>query len=157
MKYIMHGLTHHPLYESWYQMIRRCYSPTTKIYKYYGGRGIRVCEHLRSSPANLISLLGEKPSSHHTIDRPNNDGHYSCGLCAECTMNGWTLNVRWASHKQQSRNRGFVHKITILDKTLTIGEWGETAGLTRGAIYQRLRRGWSGADLLKPARICARS
>ncbi len=100
----IHGMSHHPVRNAWYDAIDRCYRKTHKQFKDWGGRGIRVCEYLRASPINLLALLGDRPPS-LSIDRVNNDGNYSCGTCAECRTNAWPMNLRWATKKQQANNR----------------------------------------------------
>lgn len=42
--YKTHGLRHHPLYARWRDIKKRCYNKNTENYKYYGGRGIKVCD-----------------------------------------------------------------------------------------------------------------
>ena len=37
-----HGNSQHVLYQTWYDMNRRCCDPSRKDYKHYGGRGITV-------------------------------------------------------------------------------------------------------------------
>ena|ERR1039458_2051172 len=101
-----HGLyaTHRREYMAWVNARRRCKDLTNK---YYGGRGIKMCARYREPIAGAIAWckdLGKKPLG-TTIDRIDNDGHYSCGQCEECVQNGWTFNLRWATHREQQANR----------------------------------------------------
>jgi hypothetical protein len=90
-----HGMSETSIFKTWNSMIRRCNNPSDKAYSYYGGRGIRVCRKWQGKNgfANFFSDMGEKPTSHHSIDRVNNDKGYS------------KKNCRWATKKQQSENR----------------------------------------------------
>jgi hypothetical protein len=84
--------TRTPTYESWAAMIKRCTNPKIKYFKYYGGRGIRVCERWRSFE-NFLADMGERPEG-TTIDRyPDKNGNYEPGNC------------RWATSKEQGRNK----------------------------------------------------
>lgn len=42
--YTKHGLSTHPLYQTWKSMMNRCYNSSNKNYQYYGGKGIKVCK-----------------------------------------------------------------------------------------------------------------
>ena len=39
-----HGLRKHPLYGVWNNMKSRCYSSKSAVYRFYGGRGVKVCD-----------------------------------------------------------------------------------------------------------------
>jgi hypothetical protein len=84
--------TKHPLYNTWYEMIRRCNNPGRHNYKYYGGRGIRVCERWLNSFDTFVTDMGEKPL-HYELDRIDNSKDYSPDNC------------RWATKSQQQINR----------------------------------------------------
>jgi hypothetical protein len=73
-------------------MIWRCDNPNGASWKYYGQRGITVCERWREFK-NFLADMGERPSG-KTIDRyPNKNGNYEPGNC------------RWATAKEQRANR----------------------------------------------------
>ena len=94
-----HGLAvhgrEHPLYGTWMGMMGRCTLPAHSAYRYYGGRGITVCERWRDASvflADIERLIGARPDG-MTLDRIDNEGHYEPG------------NVRWATAKQQAANK----------------------------------------------------
>jgi hypothetical protein len=80
-------------------MIQRCYDPKHVGFKWYGGRGITVCDRWRFGEDGLSGYecffqdIGPKPTPQHSLDRINNDGNYTPG------------NVRWADAKTQAANR----------------------------------------------------
>ena len=130
-------------------MIERCYRTSNSGYYNYGGRGIRICEFIRAGPENLFSIVGKRPKG-LSIDRPDNDGNYSCGSCAECKSKGWKKNLRWATAYQQARNQRDLNYITINGVTKCLAEWAEFYGLHRSTVNARYIRGARGEDLFKP-------
>lgn len=117
-------------YESWCSMIKRCTNPNDKNYKNYGERNIKVCERWKKFE-NFLKDMGEHPGSGYSLDRKNNEKGYS------------KENCRWATQKQQQRNRRNNHLVTYDDKTQCIAVWVEETGINRNTIVSRLRRGWS--------------
>lgn len=85
-----------PVYGAWCNMRKRCSDPNHKLYKYYGGRGITVCEEWNNSFLefyNYVSKLDHYGEIGRSIDRIDNDKGYFPG------------NVRWATAKEQANNQ----------------------------------------------------
>jgi hypothetical protein len=143
-----HGLSWNPEYFIWHNMIDRCYNPRSKRYGRYGGRGIKVCESWLHSVTNFYNDMGPRPSSRHSLDRINNDGHYSCGKCNECIEHDWIMNCRWATYKEQNRNNSRTRMLTFNNKTQCIADWSDETGIGRVAIRKRLQLGWTIEDTL---------
>ncbi len=149
MSRTIHGLSGTRVYKSWDQMKQRCENPKCEHYYKYGGRGISICQFIRSSPANIIHVIGNRPDG-LSIDRIDNNGNYSCGSCPQCLWNKWTLNVRWATWDQQAENRRSSKLLTFNGVTKTGAQWAKSLNMTSGAFYKRIRSGKLGEDLFAP-------
>lgn len=142
-----HGFYKTPGFTSWHSMRARCYKNTDKYWRDYGGRGIKVCERWRNSITAFLDDMGPRPEK-FTIDRKNNEGHYSCGKCAECIANAWDPNCHWISRLDQEKNKRTSVKITFNGETKIQSDWEKELGLRKGTIGDRLKRGWSISDAL---------
>lgn len=135
-----HGLGHKPMGAVWRSMMSRCNNPKNEYYKFYGGRGICVCQYLSSDPRAIELTIGSRPNG-LTIDRIDNNKHYSCGSCQQCLSNNWALNIRWLSTFFQARNRSNNRMVTYNGKTQCVYDWAKELGLKAGTIYYRLNNG----------------
>lgn len=88
---LKHGLSSHPLYKTWVNIMNRCYNESTPDYAHYGARGITVCERWHD-PATFIAEVSPRPTPAHTVDRIDVDGNYE------------PSNFRWATRQEQARN-----------------------------------------------------
>jgi hypothetical protein len=111
-------------------MWTRCTNNKFESYGNYGGRGIEVCKRWRSFE-NFIIDMGEKPNG-LSLDRINNDKGYS------------KKNCRWATSKEQCRNRRSNNFLTFQNETLCVTEWENRLNISSGTIHKRINiMGWS--------------
>ena len=143
------GLSRTPTGRSWIGLMGRCFRPSHTAFKHYGARGITVCSFIAASPWSIVGLIGHRPAN-KTLDRINNDMHYSCGKCQQCRDNGWTMNIRWATKSEQCNNRRTSHRLEINGEIKTVEQWSRFSGVSSKRIHARIKRGWTGEKLIMP-------
>lgn len=99
------------LFEIWRAMHRRCENPKARDYKWYGARGIQVCDrwgNFQVFLADLVTEIGLRPPDlypsgypKYTLDRIDVNGNYEPG------------NIRWADGDTQARNRRPVRVVSV--------------------------------------------
>ena len=129
-----------PWYNNYRCMKSRCYRPKDPSYKYYGGRGIKVCDEWLNIE-NFEKWVKEHPYfGGATLDRINADGDYEPSNC------------RWATMAEQDNNRRNTLYIEWNGENHTISEWAKITGLNRSTINNRYYRGDRGDKLFEEAR-----
>lgn len=117
-----------PHYLRWKGMIFRCYYPGSPFYKYWGARGIRICEEWRDFWVFQKWCI-ETYEDGRSIDRINNDGPYSSDNCRWATQSTQVLNSRqytparvlgrmaWYKKSQEAMHRKFGDPRKRVNKT----------------------------------------
>ena len=118
-----------PLYGVWAGILRRCNNPHDGTYERYGARGIRVCERWLSYE-NFKADMGPTYRRGLSIERNDNNGNYQ------------PENCRWATRKEQCRNRRSSFFIEYRGERRTVVEWGEILGVRWARIHARIKAGW---------------
>lgn len=122
-----HGLTGSSELSSFICAKGRCNNPKDKEYHNYGGRGI---EFRLDSVLDVINDIGFKPEPKHqySIERIDTNGHYEIG------------NLKWATMKEQQRNRRNNYIITINNISKCVSEWAEQYNISHERICGRINK-----------------
>ena len=122
-----HGMTHTRIREIWNCMKQRCYNPNHKHYKYYGGKGITICDewlHDFITFYNWSMTNGYNDSL--SIDRIDPNKGYDPSNC------------RWVSHKVQMNNQISNKHYEINGVSHTLAEWCEIYKAPQKRIRHRV-------------------
>lgn len=129
-----HGMTHTSLYNKWRGILGRCNIQSNSKYKSYGGRGIKNLwtsfedfrDDMQASYLRHVATHGEKQT---TIERVDVNGPYCKGNC------------RWATLKEQARNKTTSRFIMFRGQRRCLSEWAEIYGMTTIQLWGRLEQG----------------
>ncbi len=126
------GRTKHALYGTWFAMIERCEKQSHINYKYYGGRGIKVCKEWHDfwKFVEWSDSVGGRPKG-YTLDRKDNNGNYEPSNC------------RWADRKTQDSNKSSNTIIEYNGVSKTLSEWAEELNINLPTLSHRINRGWT--------------
>lgn len=131
MLYEKHYESLTPLYEVWKCMKRRCYNKNSTGFKYWGGRGITVCDEWQEYIPfrNWARANGYKRGL--TLEREDNNKGYNPNNCS------------WVTHAAQHRNRSDNKLITLFGETKLQEDWfNDPRCLTKkSTFFSRLKIG----------------
>lgn len=116
-------------YRIWIEMRQRCTNPKSNRYYSHGGRGIKVCKRWEKFET-FLNDMGARPKGTQ-LDRRNNDGDYKPSNC------------RWATRKEQARNKRNNRLVTVKGETKPLAQWCEELNLPYSRILARLNTGWT--------------
>lgn len=128
--HLKHGKTCTKEYRTWQRIKNRCYNEVDPNYISYGLRGIVVYDKWINDFEAFFTYMGYAPSKKHSIDRIDVNGNYEPG------------NVRWATTKQQNRNRRSNIMVEYKGETKTLMEWSEVLNISYAALQGRNNRKW---------------
>lgn len=124
-----HRSCSHPAYKTWTGMKKRCQNEDAQNYKYYGGRGIRVCEQWATFEG-FWADMGSTWEPGLTIERNDNDGGYTPDNC------------RWATMLEQAQNKRTSRIIDTPWGPIIQAEAARRAGISVQTLSSRMRAGW---------------
>lgn len=133
-----HGKTDSRLYYVWSGLKARCYNKNVYEYRFYGARGIRVCDEWRNDFSAFEKWMLDNgydecaPRGQYTIDRIDCNGNYS------------PENCRIITQQKQMSNLRSNHLLEYNGETHTLAEWGRITGISPFKIRNRIARlGWT--------------
>lgn len=112
-------------YKIWADIKTRCLNKNSRVFEYYGGRGIKICDRWLNSFENFLEDMGFAPSLHHSIDRIEVNGNYEPSNC------------KWATKEEQANNTRSNRFITFNGKRQTYVKWERELGPRKGTVWQR--------------------
>jgi hypothetical protein len=134
------------LYKIFCGMKQRCYNTNEKAYHNYGGRGITVCDEWLNNTLLFIAWAKSNGYKNNlTIERINNDKGYSPDNC------------KWATRKEQNRNRRDNVFITFKKETKNLIDWAEYLNMNHHTIMNRIKSGWTVKDALTVKPVVGRN
>lgn len=120
------------LFRIWSGIKRRCFTTTDYHYKWYGARGISMCDEWKNSFQTFYNwAISNGYQEDLSIDRVDNNGNYEPSNC------------RWVTHAEQMRNQGTNIMLTYNGKTLCAMDWSKEIGMSDATIRYRKKHGWS--------------
>lgn len=132
-----HGSSYTRLYSIWTGMKQRCFNKKIKSYKYYGAKGIRVCDEWLDFSIFKQWSLSNGYTDELSIDRIDSNGDY----CPE--------NCRWVTLSEQKRNMSTNSFITYNNETHTVAEWARIVGMNDSSLSWRKRNGWTNKECIE--------
>lgn len=115
-------------YQIWKNMKGRCSNPNKSDYKYYGRKGITVCERWLKFENFYIDMFSSFKEN-LTLDRIDGNKGY------------FPENCRWTTRKEQSNNLSSNLKLEWQGKLITEAELSRLTGVKRTTIQSRRRKG----------------
>lgn len=116
-----------PEYSAWLAMRQRCYNPKSQRFKYYGGRGIKICSRWLTSFDNFIEDMGRRPKG-KSLDRIDVDGDYEPDNCRWATQTEQIVNRRDSPNKTghkgiRKKYNCYQARITVNYKEIYLGNY----------------------------------
>ena len=128
-KNLKHGYSKTKLGYIYSSIKDRCFREKCKEYKFYGGRGITMCDNWKNNPLTFFNwAISNGYKEGLTIDRIDVNGNYEPSNC------------RWITRTEQSKNKRTNVFITYKNETHILSEWSKIAGIDYRTIKGRIKK-----------------
>ena len=140
--HFVHGLHKSPLYGVWQTMKQRCCNPNCRGFKWYGAKGVKVCDEWLDFTSFYEWAMRSGYRKGLTIDRIDSSKDYE------------PRNCRWVTMSQQQSNKHNNFLIEYNGEVHTLTEWSKLTGIPRSTLSNRFHLlGWSPERALGGARV----
>lgn len=139
-----HGLSKTRLFSIWSKMVARCTNKNNPAYKWYGDRGINVCNEWKNDFVAFYSWA--KNNGYHdelTLERIDVNGNYEPNNCKWIPLNEQPLNTRKTKY------------LTYHGERKTVSEWSKITGIKKNTILNRMRSGYTDEECIDVP-LCSR-
>lgn len=144
---IRNRMTKHNMYGSrinriWQRIKTRCNNSNVENYKYYGGRGIKICDEWLDKENGFINFYNWAMDNGYkedlTIDRIDVNGDYEPNNC------------RWVTNSEQQNNKRNNHIIEYYGQKYTISQLSKYLGVNTATLRNRIMQNWKQEELSLP-------
>ena len=123
-----HGCRFSRLYQTWSNMKQRCNNPLNNHYKYYGNKGIKVCNEWNEFKDFQLWAFNNGYNDTLSIERIDNSKGYSPDNC------------KWIPLIEQSKNQTSNVSISINGKRQIISEWAIETDIKYSTLHKRIKK-----------------
>lgn len=122
-----HGMSNTPIHRAWVQMRGRCLQEGHALYRYYGARGITVCDTWRDDFMAFYRDMHGTWRSGLTLERNDVNGNYELSNC------------RWATQMEQMQNLRRSHRVQTPQGEMSLRQLSEATGIQLSTIRSRYK------------------
>lgn len=117
------------LYSIYRGIIQRCYNHNEKSYRWYGGKGVKLCEEWLKEPLSFeIWALNNGYKDNLTIDRIDSEKDYSPDNC------------RWSTALDNAKYKSTTRVLEVDDVAYTGREWADVLDIGTNTVNLMLRQ-----------------
>lgn len=117
-----HGMSNTRIYHTWHSMVSRCCFESGKNYKFYGAKGVKVCDQWKSFLSFYDWAINNGYTDNLTIERIDCNGNYE------------PENCKFISNLEQARNTRKTIRITSDDGYMTAAEVSRMLDVSKSTI-----------------------
>lgn len=108
---------------------KRCYNENNKTYRWYGAKGIKICDEWMDNPSSFEEwALNNGYADDLTIDRIDANRNY----CPE--------NCRWISREENSKHTSITNFIDVDGEIHSGKDWARLLGFGKNIINKYIRK-----------------
>lgn len=134
----------HPLYNTWYNMMKRCYNPKNSNYKYYGAKGVKVDERWHDFWNFVEDIDNKMPnnfllySKEYQLDKDLGGGNiYSLENCRVIPAK---LNNKLSNQKRQ--RKVLAYNDTEKLEFSSVKDVSDQLGISRRSVQLGIKNDW---------------